>query len=90
MQEKVVTCIPVTPLDEQPDVILTNIKRHMPSWREATLAQLEIRRMNSFSNACYQVTFQDSTDKDKVLLYRKFLKLHNKETEAILFRYMSE
>ena len=76
---------------ESSDVILANIKKHVPSWLEATLAQLDIRRMNGLSNACYRVTFRDYAGEDRVLLYRKFeSKVSNKEIEAIIFKYMSD
>ena len=40
---------------EQPDVILANIKKHIPLRLGTTLAEVDIRRMNGFSNACYRV-----------------------------------
>ena len=46
--------------EKQEEILIANILEHVPGWSEAVQAseQLEIRRLNGLSNACYKVALK--------------------------------
>lgn len=79
------------------DLIFNRICSHIPDWSSAlkTSEDLNIKRLNGLSNACYRVSIKDEvaphlTD-NRTLLYRKFeQELTDKRIESAIFRTKSE
>ena len=84
---------------ELPEVILENIKKHLPSWAESVhdiTDQVEIKKLNGLSNSCYKVWLDkrvklSDPDAPRAVLYRKIENaVVDKEIEYTIFKSMSD
>lgn len=83
---------------EHPSIILQRVKENYPAWDQTMIGehQVEIKRLNGLSNACYKVSLRDEVQlpdgsASRDILYRKFeCEVVDKNMEAALFKSMAE
>ena len=83
---------------EKPEVILENIRKHVPAWAQAvdSLKDIKIKKMNGLSNSCYKVELKDNIEMadssaPRSYLYRKLeCEVVDREIERTIFQSMSD
>ena len=79
-----------------PELILTRVRDHIPSWSLAQMHDISIKRLSGLNNACYRVALNSDfpigeAGAPRTVLYRKFQNENlDLSTEKEVFKKMSQ